>query len=158
MQVLVFSDSHGLLTNMKKAIREHPQIGYMIHLGDYGTDASEIGAEFPHLNIEVVQGNCDRIREHPEEKVLKLGGKSIFITHGHMYGVKYNMASIIEKGVHEDFDVILFGHTHEPYVEWRKGILLVNPGSISKTGFGPGITYAILKIGVNGIEADIKRI
>ena len=86
MQVLVFSDSHGLLTNMKTVIRQHLQIDHIIHLGDYGTDVEEIGIEFPHLTIDAVQGNCDRIREHPAEKVLKLDGKSILLTHEHSSG------------------------------------------------------------------------
>ena len=157
MKVLVFSDSHGFVGNIKKAIRQHPQIDYMIHLGDYGMDVEEIGYEFPYLTIEAVQGNCDRIREHPVEKVIKLGGKSIFITHGHVYGVKYGLDTIISKGVQEDYDAILFGHTHQPLVDWRKGLLLVNPGSISSTRGTVGPTYAILDISDNGLNADIQR-
>lgn len=158
MKILVFSDSHGLVENIKTAIRQHPQIDYMIHLGDYGMDVEEIGYEFPYLTIEAVQGNCDRIREHPVEKVLKLDGKSIFITHGHIYGVKYGLNTIISKGVQEDYDAILFGHTHQPLVDWRKGLLIVNPGSMARARSTAGATYAILDISENGLNANIKKI
>ena len=29
-------------------------------------------------------------------------------------------------------DIVLFGHTHEPFKEEKNGIILMNPGSIAK--------------------------
>ena len=157
MQILVFSDSHGMVSNMKAVILSHPKIEYIIHLGDYGTDVNEIAAENPTYIIDAVQGNCDKKKQYPMEKVLQLVGKRILITHGHSYGVKYSFTSIIAKGLQDKIDVVLFGHTHEPLIQSMEGILFVNPGSISKPKAVSNATFAILEINKDGIQANIRK-
>ena len=58
--------------------------------------------------------------------------KKIFVTHGHMYNVKYdhNYHTMKEKGLSIGADAVIFGHTHIPYCENFGNILLLNPGSV----------------------------
>jgi len=156
VQILVFSDSHGSKSNMNTAIQTHPDINYIIHLGDWGTDIDDIANETSSYIIEVVQGNCDIRDTYPNAKVLQLEGKRIFLTHGHIYGVKNSLISLIAKGLKEQADVVLFGHTHLPLIDLKNNMLLVNPGSISLMR-GQNASYAILDISIDGINAKIYR-
>jgi len=56
-------------------------------------------------------------------------------------------------------DCIVFGHTHIPLCEKRGGILFINPGSFRCTGpFGSPASYAILTVGQNGLQANIRNL
>jgi uncharacterized protein len=158
MEILVFSDSHGSTSKFIKAFQRHPKIEYVIHLGDNGTDISLINEIHPTYITEAVQGNCDRQRLFPTEKVLQLIGKRIFITHGHHYGVKNSLVSLVARGLQEKADMILFGHTHEPTIEMKEGIWLVNPGSIGKPKYPNKASYAILELGEESINARILEV
>lgn len=158
MEILVFSDSHGNTSNMITVIQRYPKIEYIIHLGDCGTDIVDIGQVYPIYIIDGVHGNCDIKKMFPVEKVLQLVGKRILITHGHNYGVKYSMTSILAKGLQEKVDIILFGHTHEPLIDMMGGILLVNPGSITKPKNCLKSTFAILELTKTNIKAQIHSI
>ena len=56
-------------------------------------------------------------------------------------------------------DVVAFGDTHEELVEWREGILFVNPGSPTYPGrrHAPGEpgTVALLEIDAAGLDARV---
>jgi uncharacterized protein len=158
MEILVLSDSHGNTSKFNRVIDKHPNIEYVIHLGDYGNDISFINMVRPAFITEAVQGNTDTKRIFPNEKLLQLVGKRIFIAHGHNYGVKKEMTSLIAKGREEKADVVLFGHTHEPKIQMTDGIWLINPGSISKPKILMKPTYAILELSKENINARIVEV
>ena len=109
----------------------------IIHLGDMVLDGEVLSEEYPDLRYFQVAGNCDRWRvapDFPEILVETLGGVRIFMTHGHLQGVKKYLDKLIVDGQRCGADVILYGHTHE--VDCRKlpeGQWIMNPGS---AGFG----------------------
>lgn len=158
MDIIVFSDSHGHPKNMIKALERHGDIKYAIHLGDYGCDISYVLEHKPDLPCEVVQGNNDKIKDYPIEKVFTIAGKRIFITHGHIYNVGRGMEPLTAKGRKENADVVLYGHTHMPHMETRNGILLLNPGSIFRQRLFSGPTYAVIELVENEIRAEIIKI
>lgn len=52
MKILVFSDSHGILTNFKTVLNIFKEkVKYVIHLGDYDSDISEIQPFFRNINL-----------------------------------------------------------------------------------------------------------
>src|SRR3712207_8870533 len=67
-----------------------------------------------------------------EEKLIILEGKRIFLTHGHLYGVKTNYDSLREISLKMKYDIILFGHTHREFLEIKDQIL-ANPGADRKS-------------------------
>ena len=157
MNIIVFSDSHGHTRNMISTLQKHPDIEYVLHLGDYGTDISEVQEFNPTLLTDAVQGNNDKKKIYQLEKVIILAGKKILITHGHNYNVRRNLTQLVNKGLQENFSAILFGHTHEPFIKTIEGILLVNPGSIFSQRDFLGSTYAILTVTKDGISAEILK-
>ena len=95
MEILIISDSHGYLSNLRKVLNQYKnQIKYVIHLGDYDEDISEIKPEFQSYEFINVSGNCDFGTSLPSEKVFELCGKRFFITHGHRYSVKSGLTKI----------------------------------------------------------------
>ncbi len=80
--------------------------------------------------LECVQGNMDRYYgvDLPREDVLEIGGFRIGLNHGEVYprGDTQQLKYIgLEMGV----DVLITGHTHQPFIREVKGMLLLNPGS-----------------------------
>lgn len=99
--------------------------------------------------MEFVRGNNDWSKEYPLEKTLGIGGLKIFITHGHLYNVKYDYDRIIQKGKAINADAVFFGHTHETEEIYSDGMLLLNPGSVSGSG---GISSRSTYCSINLIE------
>ena len=142
MKILVFSDSHSSHRFMRECI-ESVRPDAVIHLGDYVRDGDAMKEEFPDLRFYQVAGNCDRGRvplDFPEIMIQKIGGAAIYMTHGHLQGVKLYPDKLILDGQRCKADVILYGHTHEP--DCRKlpqGQWLLNPGSAGAYGASAGI-------------------
>ncbi len=81
-------------------------------------------------NLVVIKGNCDSevdkmISEFSfvEDLVLISGGKTIFLTHGHVYN-KDNMPV-------SNFDAIIYGHFHTGFVQRQGQVVVANTGSLS---------------------------
>lgn len=105
----------------------------VIHLGDYETDAQTLMARWPQLPLYQVCGNCDRGASAPGQ-LLELEGVRLFLTHGHLYQVKYGLLRAELAAREAQADVLLFGHTHRAYCEKKDGLYLLNPGSCGGRG------------------------
>lgn len=152
MKILVLSDSHRSISNMEEAvIRENPD--RVIHLGDHHDDAEKLESLFPMLPIAKVYGNCDFCFDRePLEKVMELGGKRILYMHGHTRGVKSSVGGARYAALECGADIVLFGHTHQPFNEEYDGLHMLNPGSIGR-GLG---TYGLITIENGTIRCEIK--
>jgi predicted phosphodiesterase len=61
--------------------------------------------------------------------------------------------------VAESGDVLVFGHTHKPWVRSHGGVLFVNCGSVGKPKDGdPRGAFAVLEAGERGVEVTIERV
>jgi uncharacterized protein len=140
LSVLVFADSHGSATFMRRAVAEHPETDLILHLGDHGDRlpdlASQAGRQRDALRMTGVAGNCDGWAglHSPLQQLLVLAGHRVFLTHGQLFGVKQKLDRLIAAGAGAPnlADIILFGHTHhalEKKVDFAgREILLLNPG------------------------------
>lgn len=98
MLLAVFSDSHGNREPMRRAIRAHnPDM--VLHLGDYARDAAALADALPGLEVRYVRGNCDVGSPAPETLCFALEGVSVFMTHGHLYSVKYTLQSLANAAI-----------------------------------------------------------
>ena len=73
------------------------------------------------------------------------------VTHGHNYGVSMSTDGLREEARLRGVQIVLFGHTHRPFVEEKNGIVLMNPGSLTyprQSGRVP--SYLILNITKDG--------
>lgn len=163
MRIIAISDSHGSTFNMRALFHIQKDADLFIHLGDGCDDFVNLCNErgSPYC---VVRGNCDYYSKLPLEETLEICGKKIFMAHGHMFGVKWSTERIIDRGVSQGADIILFGHTHEPLCEYiddeftKKPIYLINPGSIYMQRSGNNPTYANILIDNGRILPNIAEL
>ncbi len=139
MKCLVFSDSHNYSFFMEKAIRKNPDADVVFFLGDGLSDIEDIFYKFPNIKFLAVKGNCDFRYIVFGEAVQKtaeiyLEGKKIIYTHGDLYGAKYGKAGLSDLAKSRFADIVLFGHTHIPELEYvnegEESFYLFNPGSV----------------------------
>ncbi len=142
MLALVVSDSHGNVENMRRAV-ELVRPDAVLHIGDGWRDAEALARAFPELPMEKVPGNCDCRLGEAAERVVELEGKRIMLCHGHTLGVKTDLGMLLRAALEREADAVLFGHTHKPFVDIRRGIVMLNPGSIG-SGYRP--IYGTLRI------------
>lgn len=149
MKILVTSDTHGSYGAISDYIILHDDIDLLIHAGDGVSDAKSIAYE-TGINYYVVKGNNDYFDQAFYDQVIDLGGKKIFLTHGHRYDVYFTYDKIIDKAKSLKCDVAIFGHTHQYVNEKKNGILLLNPSSptLPRDGNGGFIIF--------DIDEDIK--
>ncbi|MEL4105676.1 metallophosphoesterase [Oscillospiraceae bacterium WX1] len=141
MKILVLSDSHGQLQPMLNAIfDEKPDL--VLHLGDYERDAVGLRRAYPEIYCRAVRGNGDYHGHEPDIDEFVIDNKRIFMTHGHLYGVKMSLDSLVNTALCRGADVVLFGHTHRPLAATVQDMLVINPGS---AGMGKK-TGAVLEI------------
>jgi len=153
MNILIVADSHGDTSSIREAMTRHPEITRVLHCGDGEADVVSLIAGFPSVRFDAVRGNCDLGALFPLQRLLRIDGKRIFMTHGHAYGTKYGVDELVEQGRKDRADAVLFGHTHRPLIEHQGGILLVNPGSIAGRFPARRATYAILNLSDEGVSA-----
>ena len=156
-KILIFSDSHGDTRRIAAAIKEHGEnVDLVLHLGD-GVADLPAGAE--EIN-RVVRGNFEdcfhRYSELPTEQLFTVAGKKILACHGHRHSVKTFEAMLAAYAAGKEADIVLFGHTHVPYLryapaeEYGRPLYLFNPGSIGSPRGGKA-SYGILEISDNGV-------
>ena len=131
MRVLVLSDSHGNIENMRSAVeRTQPQL--IFHLGDYVRDGLALASLYPDIPVVQVAGNCDagQLCPPPLLRLYELEGHRILLTHGHQYHVKSGLLALEYAAMEQGAELALFGHTHIPQKETSGNVTLLNPGSI----------------------------
>lgn len=141
---------------MIKAIElERPALCFF--LGDGERDFDALLDRYPALPFYAVRGNCDFRSQASSSVICNIMGVSIFATHGHMYNVKYepSLDTLTARAVEAGADVALFGHTHQQYMSYQMGVLVINPGSI---GRGTYPCYAVLEIDKGNCSADLRTL
>ncbi len=150
MKILVLSDSHGNTQPMLDAVfDEDPQ--QIVHLGDHSRDCAALLEAYPRIQLRSVRGNCDGRAREPDWDEFVTDGKRIFMTHGHLYGVKTGLGPVLNAAFLREADILLFGHTHTPFHATAEGLLVVNPGSV---GMGKR-TYAVLELEHGAVSCRI---
>lgn len=134
MKILIVSDTHRRDENLRAVIEKQRPFDMLIHLGD--TEGSEVyfreWVKNDNCAIYVVRGNNDFFSFSDKEKEISIGKYRAFLTHGHMYGVTLGTERIKEEARSRKADIVLFGHTHKPYLEYcSDGLVAANPGSLS---------------------------
>lgn len=129
MKVLICSDTHRKHVNYIKVVEQEGPFDLVIHCGD--TEGGEyLIEEAAGCHCEIVLGNNDYFSDLPRESVFSLGGKKVWVTHGHNFYVSLNTSIIKEEALLRGVDAVMFGHTHKPLIEEGE-VLCINPGSLS---------------------------
>ena len=130
MKVLIVSDTHRQNENFVKAVERTAPIDLVVHCGDI--EGSELFiSQAAGCPVQMVAGNNDFFSELPGELTFKIGALQVWVTHGHHYYVSMGTEFIIEEARARGVDVVMYGHTHRPSIEYSAGIVALNPGSLS---------------------------
>jgi putative phosphoesterase len=112
------------------------------------------------------QAAQDFMRGLPFELRFALGDHRIRLVHGsprevNEYLFEDKPARLYERlAASADCDVLIFGHTHKPWIHMYGGVLFVNCGSVGKPKDGdPRCAFAILELDpVGELQVSIERV
>jgi putative phosphoesterase len=138
LRVGVISDTHGLVR--PEAAAALKQVDVILHAGDVGGShvLQELGEIAP---VIAVKGNVDLepwARHLPDRRRLELGGARVLLLHD-------RLAVGPDPGA-RGFQVVVFGHSHQPLAERREGVLWFNPGAAGPRRFRLPISLGLLEI------------
>lgn len=155
MRILIASDTHGRDRNLEKAIKESGKLDLLIHAGDVHQSEDYIRA-IAGCPVQIVRGNNDYFVRIPDELEFAIGGYQVFLTHGHTYCVNAGYETIRREARARGANMVIFGHTHRPFIEEKKGLIVLNPGSLSyPRQEGGEATYILMKLNEKG-QAEFK--
>jgi putative phosphoesterase len=126
--------------------------------------------ELGERSVEWTLAHTDRrskdfLRSLPFDLRFELGGQRARLVHGSPR--KVNEYLFADKPARTfgriaagaDCDVLVFGHTHQPWVRQYDGVLFVNCGSVGKPKDGdPRAAFALLELDEDRVVADIERV
>ncbi len=152
MKLVVFSDVHGDQGVVERILEWNPDAEYFLSLGD-----TELKEEFlMHNDIVMVKGNYRSDPGFVYERELEVDGVKIFMTHGHKYKVQKSLDPLAKLAYRNDYNLVLFGHTHILEVEKIGKVQFLNPGSCARPRNTLPPTYAILDITEGELTWTIK--
>jgi len=151
--VALVSDTHlprfgrslpGALIEGLRAVR--PDL--ILHLGDHTSDLAvvELARIAP---VEAVAGNNDQpdlVTRFGVRRIVEVGGLRVGLTHGHLGVGRTTPDRALATFAATPVDIVAFGHSHIPLIEWRGTVLLVNPGSPTDRRRQPAPTFALLDV------------
>jgi putative phosphoesterase len=107
----------------------------------------------------------DFMRELPFDQRFAVGASDVHLVHGsprkvNEYLFEDKPARLYERLAAAEADpVLVFGHTHKPWIHEYGRVLFVNCGSVGKPKDGdPRGAFAVLTAAADGVEARIERV
>jgi uncharacterized protein len=142
----VISDTHGLLR--PQAIQALQGVELIIHAGDIGNLEVLSGLE-QIAPVHAVRGNTDRgewARALPLTQLVAVGDIHCYVLH-ELFTLDLDPAAA-------DLATVIFGHSHSPHLERKRGVLYLNPGSAGPRRFTLPVTLARLRVQNNSLHVD----
>lgn len=124
----------------------------IVHAGDL-MDPAVLDELAAHAPVRAVRGNLDPPEAAlPETLEFELGGVEVAVIHDS--GPKKGRWNRMRRRF-PDARVVVFGHSHIPWLEDEGGLLLLNPGSPTDRRRQPEYTFALLRAEAGEVEAGI---
>ena len=134
-KLLILSDSHNSTGAVERILHAESDATAVIFLGDGLRDLEEALTLYPKMKVYAVAGNCDFGALEPLDGLAAFDQVVVFYTHGHMYGVKYDLDTLTDAATARGAEVAL----------QRGSVFLFNPGSCGRCYTGPN-TYGVLTL------------
>lgn len=161
MKVVIFSDLHDNLDNLKKLLdwSDKNEIEKIICCGDLcRIEILKYLTQNFKGDIFLVGGNADLFDPRDTKKIsnlhysehfleFKIGNQRILIAHKPADLKKYLAENV------PSIDFAFHGHTHRPWMGKEEGIIIANPGTLGST-FEPA-TFALLDSDSGNLELKI---
>lgn len=124
-------------------------VEHILHAGDVG-DAAILDRLRQIAPVTAIRGNIDTrgsCARLPETELVEVGGISFYLLHDlHQLDLDPRSAGI---------RVVVSGHSHQPRIEERQGVLCLNPGSAGPRRFSLPVTMAIVTIAAGEPAAEL---
>jgi len=147
MRIGVISDTHGLLR--PEAVAALSNSDRILHAGDVGNP--EILDRLRELApVTAIRGNVDRepwANTLPVTEAIEVEGVSIYMIH--------DLARVDLKPEAAGFDIVIYGHSHQPKIEEKNGVLYFNPGSAGPQRFHLPVSVGMLEIKTGKIREQV---
>ena len=145
----VISDTHGLLRPEAAEYLQGSEL--IIHAGDIGS--LEVMVELEKIApVRAVRGNIDTeswAHDYGVDEVVELNGKSVYILH--------DLMQLDVDPLAAGFAAVISGHSHNPKLEVKDGVLYLNPGSAGPRRLKLPISLAKLAVTSSSISAEIHK-
>src|ERR1700691_5212029 len=146
----VISDTHGLLRpEAVAALRGSDRI---LHAGDVG-NPKILEALAQIAPVTAIRGNVATdswAASLPETEVVEAGGVSIYMLH--------NLGQLDLKPEAAGFRVVIYGHSHQPKIEEKNGVLYFNPGSAGPRRFHLPVSVGKVTIAAGNVLAGLVEL
>jgi putative phosphoesterase len=143
----VISDTHGLLR--PQAIAALANVDHILHAGDVGDPAilERLSALAP---LTAIRGNIDTSGECAAldaTEAVEIAGCLFYLVHAIQdLDIEPRAAGVA---------AVIYGHSHQPAIEQRNGVLYLNPGSAGPRRFQLPITVARVRVARGKLDAEI---
>jgi len=142
----VIADTHGLLR--PAALKALRGVDLILHAGDAGSAQvlDVLGALAP---LQAIRGNVDRgpwALRLPSNRVVYAGPLLIYMLH--------DLGELDLDPAAAGFGAVIYGHSHQPTLERRGGVMYLNPGSAGPRRFNYPISLARLRLTGGALLAE----
>jgi hypothetical protein len=146
----VISDTHGLLRPQAVAALRGSDM--IIHAGDVGS-SDVIEALAGVAPTFVVRGNIDRgdwAAGLPMTELVEVGERRFYVLH--------EISRLDLDPADAGFAAVVFGHSHQPLIERRHGVLFLNPGSAGPRRFKLPVAVARIAVSSQELRPEIVEL
>ena len=158
LKVMVVSDTHGHLENLKKALDAEKPLDMLLHCGDIENDENIIRI-MANCHCRMVSGNMDFGNASPATDIFEIGCHKILLCHGHRLSVSSGTDMLCSQARALGAELTFYGHTHMPEISGFGGVTCANPGSIAKPRQSDGrFTYIIMEIDADSSKKPVLTI
>ncbi len=145
----IISDTHGPLTEEAAAALQG--VDHIVHAGDVVDPGALVALRFI-APTTAVRGNMDgyplaKEFNLPRTAVAEVGGVSLFVLH--------DLTHLDLDPRAAGFAAVIHGHLHRADIEWKDGVLYLNPGSAGPPRSSRPPTVARLVIEDGRLEPEI---
>jgi len=147
MDIGLISDTHSLLR--PEALAALQGCAHILHAGDIGSERI-LEALRRLAPVTAVRGNNDIdawAAAIAETATVELAGRRLYLLHDRK-ALDFDPAA---RGI----AAVISGHSHQPGIENRGGVLYVNPGSAGPRRFRLPVSLARLQMDADGLRAEI---
>ena len=143
----VIADTHTILR--PQVVSAFRGVSRIIHAGDVGSPMvlNELQNIAP---VHAVRGNVDQGRwanRLPPNDIVEVGGVLIYVLH--------DLDDLMLAPKAAGFAAVVHGHSHKPDIDYRDGVLYLNPGSAGPRRFTNPITVARLEVAAGNLRPEI---
>ena len=130
------------------------KVDLILHTGDTGA-LSQLTVLEEIAPVAAVRGNADPVETLdalPDRVVITAGTRRILLIHGHLAKTAIITA---RQAASDTFDLLVFGHSHQPLIERAGRTILFNPGSPTERRWNPHFGIGLITVTAERIAPDL---